>query len=130
MTLEFNKRPCTLPAPLDTSHAKRYIGISVSDLGLSIAERELILISREGQQSQSTYYRGTVEQKSQLLEVTMAVMKLLDSNQLLKKVSQPTLWHTDLHMGNMVVNPDECSKIVSLIDFQSASVLPAFLQAQ
>jgi aminoglycoside phosphotransferase (APT) family kinase protein len=60
----------------------------------------------------------------------MAVMELLDSNQLLKKVSQPTLWHTDLHMGNIFVNTDECSKIVSLIDFQSTSVLPAFLQAQ
>jgi hypothetical protein len=33
-------------------------------------------------------------------------------------------------MGNIFVNPDECSKIVSLIDFQSTSVLPAFLQAQ
>jgi hypothetical protein len=54
MTLELNKGPCTLPAPLKTSHAEHYIGNSVSDLGISIAERELILISREGQQSQST----------------------------------------------------------------------------
>ncbi|CEJ62630.1 hypothetical protein PMG11_11125 [Penicillium brasilianum] len=114
MTLEFNQGPWN----------------SVSDLGISIAERELILISREGQQSQSDYYRGTFEQQSQLLEVTMAVMKLLDANELLKKASQPTLWHTDLHMGNIFVNPDECSRIVSLIDFQSTTVLPAFLQAQ
>ncbi|KAJ5634872.1 hypothetical protein N7528_002714 [Penicillium herquei] len=57
-------------------------------------------------------------------------MKLLDSNKLLTQASQPTLWHTDLHMGNIFVNPEECSKIVSIIDFQSTSVLPAFLQAQ
>lgn len=130
MTLEFNQGPCTLPPPLDTSHAELCIGNSVSGLGISIAERELFLISREGQQSQSNYYRGTFEQQSQLLEVTMAVMKLLDANELLKKASQPTLWHTDLHMGNIFVNPEECSEILSLIDFQSATVLPAFLQAQ
>lgn len=57
-------------------------------------------------------------------------MKLLDINTLLKEVCQPTLWHTDLHMGNIFVAPDESSRIVSLIDFQSTSVLPAFLQAQ
>lgn len=33
-------------------------------------------------------------------------------------------------MGNIFVAPDESSRIVSLIDFQSTSVLPAFLQAQ
>ncbi|KAJ5368331.1 uncharacterized protein N7496_008091 [Penicillium cataractarum] len=73
---------------------------------------------------------GTSEQQRQPLEVTTAAMKLLDSNELLKKACQPTLWHTDLHMENIFVNPDECSTIVSLIDFQSTSVLPAFLQAQ
>lgn len=131
ITLEFNQGPCTLlSALLNTSQAKLYTGNSVSGLGISIAERELFLISREGQQNQSKYYRGTFEQQSKLLEVTMAVMKLLDSNELLTKASQPTLWHTDLHMGNIFVNPDDCSKIVSLIDFQSTSVLPAFLQAQ
>lgn len=58
-------------------------------------------------------------------------MKLLDSNPLFKEeVCQPTLWHTDLHMGNIFVAPDESSRMVSLIDFQSTSVLPAFLQAR
>lgn len=114
MTLEINQGPWN----------------SLSELGISIAERELFLISREAQNRHSIHSRGTFEQQSQLLEFTMAVMKLLDSNELLKKASQPTLWHTDLHMGNIFVNPEECSKIVSLIDFQSASVLPAFLQAQ
>lgn len=60
----------------------------------------------------------------------MSLMKLLDSNELLRETCQPTLWHTDLHMGNIFVAPDEPSRIVSLIDFQSTLVLPAFLQAQ
>ncbi|KAJ5105996.1 hypothetical protein NUU61_003343 [Penicillium alfredii] len=60
----------------------------------------------------------------------MHLMEPLDSNPTLKRASQPTLWNTDLHMGNIYVDPEECSKIVSLIDFQSIMVLPAFLQAQ
>ncbi|KAJ6019859.1 hypothetical protein N7522_000567 [Penicillium canescens] len=103
---------------------------SISSFGVSVARRELYRISKEGQQSRSGFYRGTVEQQIQLLEATVSLMKLLDSNQILSGVCQPTLWHTDLHMGNIFVAPDECSRIVSLIDFQSTSILPAFLQAQ
>ncbi|RHZ47802.1 uncharacterized protein CDV56_104518 [Aspergillus thermomutatus] len=114
MTLEFDQGPWD----------------SISGFGISIAQRELFRISREGQQNQSIYCKGTFDQQSQLLGVTMGLMKLLDSNDLLRKACQPTLWHTDLHMGNIFVDPDEFSKILSLIDFQSTSVLPAFLQAQ
>ncbi|KAI2672541.1 hypothetical protein LCP963914a_9382 [Penicillium roqueforti] len=102
---------------------------SISSLGISITRRELLRISR-GQQSRSSFYKGTVEQQTQLLEVTANLMKLLDSNQILTGACQPTLWHTDLHMGNIFVAPDECSRIVSFIDLQSTSILPAFLQAQ
>lgn len=115
---------------LDASHAELYPGYSISSYGISIAQRELFRISREGQQCQSSYYKGTVDQQRQLLDVTVDLMKLLDSNDFLRTACQPTLWHTDLHMGNIFVAPDECSRIVSVIDFQSTSVLPAFLQAQ
>jgi len=48
----------------------------------------------------------------------------------LQKNSPPTLWHTDLHMGNIFVSESEPSKIVSLIDWQSVSISPLFLQAR
>lgn len=110
--------------------AKLFPGDTLSSFGISIAQRELIQISNGGPRNQLSFYRGTVDQQTQLLEITMRLMKLLDSNELLRKVCQPTLWHADLHMGNIFVSPDESSKIVSLIDLQSTSVLPAFLQAQ
>lgn len=55
---------------------------------------------------------------------------MLDSHSRLAQSVQPTLWHTDLHMGNIYVAPNESSRITFLIDFQSESVLPAFLQAR
>lgn len=60
----------------------------------------------------------------------MRLMELLDSNEILRRACQPILWHTDLHMGNIFVAADECSRIISLIDFQSIQILPAFLQVQ
>jgi hypothetical protein len=54
-----------------------------------------------------------------------------DESLLFSKVSEPVLWHTDLHMGNIYVSPeDSTTKIVSLIDWQSITVAPLFLQAR
>lgn len=60
----------------------------------------------------------------------MQIMELLDTHPILSRHAQPILWHSDLHMGNIFVSPDDPSQIVSLIDWQSISILPAFLQAQ
>jgi hypothetical protein len=48
----------------------------------------------------------------------------------LQQNSRPTLWHTDLHMGNIFVSESEPAKITALIDWQSSSVSPLFLQAR
>ncbi|KAJ5211222.1 Aminoglycoside phosphotransferase [Penicillium cf. griseofulvum] len=116
--------------PNTTREFNRGLWDTLLSFGSSVAQRELLQISNGGQQNQFSFYKGTVEEQSQLLEITIGLMKLLDSNELLREVSRPTLWHTDLHMGNIFVAPEEPSRIVSLIDFQSTSVLPAFLQAQ
>lgn len=75
------------------------------------------------------FYQGKLEEQIQLLETTIDLMKYLDSNPTLSRSAQPTLLHTDLHMGNIYVSPDDSTRIVSLIDFQSISILPAFLLA-
>jgi hypothetical protein len=87
--------------PNRCSHAEFYIGDSVSALGVSIAQHELLRISQQGSQCLLRYYKGALEQQSQLLETTVGLMKLLDSNELLRGACQLTLWHTDLYMGNI-----------------------------
>lgn len=47
-----------------------------------------------------------------------------------EKVSEPVLWHTDLHMGNIYVSEEDPANIVSLIDWQSIVVSPLFFQAR
>lgn len=40
------------------------------------------------------------------------------------------MWHTDLHMGNIFVSEEDHTQITCLIDWQSTSIAPLFLQAR
>jgi hypothetical protein len=58
------------------------------------------------------------------------VISRMNARTLIGKVSEPALWHTDLHMGNIYVSEKDPTEIVSLIDWQSVVVSPLFLQAR
>jgi hypothetical protein len=64
--------------------------------------------------------------------MTKDIMSMLDDESwLISKVSEPVLWHTDLHMGNIYVSHESsATNILSLIDWQSITVAPLFLQAR
>ena len=57
-------------------------------------------------------------------------MEILHSYLPLARLSRPTLHHTDLHMGNIYVDPEDPTSIVSIIDWQHMQVAPLFLQAR
>lgn len=67
-----------------------------------------------------------------MLKLAKDVISRLDRSAFVKKVSEPVLWHTDLHMGNIYVSyeGEGTAKIASIIDWQSIVVAPLFLQAQ
>ncbi|GKZ32603.1 hypothetical protein AbraIFM66950_002121 [Aspergillus brasiliensis] len=71
-----------------------------------------------------------VSKNNQLLDFTINLMPMLDSHPALIQAGKTTLWHTDLHMGNIYMAPKDSTRIVSLIDFQSLAVMPAFLQSR
>ncbi|KAI4700758.1 hypothetical protein J4E81_003722 [Alternaria sp. BMP 2799] len=62
--------------------------------------------------------------------MTKEVMSRLNDRTLIGKVSEPVLWHTDLHMGNIYVSGRMPPQISSIIDWQSIVVSPLFLQAR
>ncbi|KAL3471908.1 hypothetical protein BJX99DRAFT_250105 [Aspergillus californicus] len=114
-------------------HARLIKGLvrnTISEVGIAIAKRELSRMSCKLSTRPLPFYHGTTEEKTQLLKMTLDFMPLLDSHPTLIQASQPRLSHTDLHMGNIFVRPDNKSEIACFIDFQSLLVLPAFLQAQ
>lgn len=77
-----------------------------------------------------TFYHGTSAEQIALLQDTIKIMELLDANSILCHNAQPIIWHSDLHMGNIFVSPNDQSRIGSFIDWQSISILPAFFQGK
>jgi aminoglycoside phosphotransferase (APT) family kinase protein len=73
---------------------------------------------------------ANIEEDISLLQKAADLIDKLESYLSLQQNSRPTLWHTDLHMGNIFVSETEPSKIVCLIDWQSISLSPLFLQAR
>jgi hypothetical protein len=57
-------------------------------------------------------------------------MSRLDEQTFVSRLSEPVLWHTDLHMGNIYVSEENPSQMVSLIDWQSIVVSPLFIQVR
>ncbi|KAE8151558.1 phosphotransferase enzyme family protein [Aspergillus avenaceus] len=71
-------------------------------------------------------YQPTVEGKIGVLNDFEKVVPFLipkDHN-----VTMPVLWHSDLHHDNIFVDPKTPSKVLAIIDWQSAHIAPLFQQ--
>ncbi|QSS64487.1 phosphotransferase enzyme family protein [Histoplasma capsulatum] len=97
---------------------------------LIVSLREMLRISGGSSPHPGTFYQGSSLEQTNLLKSIIRLLKLLDSHPILAQSAKPVIWHTDLHMGNIYVSPDEPSQILSLIDWQSVSMLPLFLQTR
>jgi Phosphotransferase enzyme family len=75
-------------------------------------------------------YFGSPDSHLQLLEVAIKVIPVLAGTPLLQRYGRPTLWHTDLHMGNIFVSEEVPTEIVGVIDWQFISILPGLTQAR
>ena len=47
-----------------------------------------------------------------------------------ERISSAHLWHDDLHLGNIFVDPSEPTKVVGLIDWQSTELSPLYFHAR
>ncbi|KAH6704046.1 kinase-like domain-containing protein [Leptodontidium sp. MPI-SDFR-AT-0119] len=103
---------------------------SVAAYGRALAEREIFRLRTQLSARPDRLHYANIEDDIALLQKAADLIDRLESHLSLEQNSRPTLWHTDLHMGNIFVSETEPSKIVSLIDWQSISVSPLFLQAR
>ncbi|EZF78988.1 hypothetical protein H105_00053, partial [Trichophyton soudanense CBS 452.61] len=105
---------------------------TLATFGIAIARREIARALHGLPPHPGTFYQGSCEEKEKLLDEVISLMRMLSSTShpVLAQLGKPVIWHTDLHMGNIYVSPDNPSQILSIIDWQSISVLPLFLQAR
>lgn len=111
-------------------HNRACSGESVAAYGRALAEREIFRLRTQLSARPDRLHYANIEDDIALLQKAADLIDRLESHLSLEQNSRPTLWHTDLHMGNIFVSETEPSKIVSLIDWQSISVSPLFLQAR
>ncbi|KAI4281448.1 MAG: hypothetical protein L6R38_003686 [Xanthoria sp. 2 TBL-2021] len=74
--------------------------------------------------------QGTAKDHIVLCDMALKLLPKLAGLSSLQQSARPTIWHTDLHMGNIFVSEQDHSQIVSFIDWQHISISPLFLQAR
>lgn len=99
--------------------------------GIALADRE---IARVEQKPQAPVPwgppRGSIEEQITLLKMAKRVFPKMSPQSQPGHVPWPTLWHSDLHMGNIYVSDKDPTRIASLIDWQSIVVAPLFYQVR
>ena len=73
-----------------------------------------------------SYQPSPTSKLSVLLDYLQVAQYLLPSD---LSVLSSTMWHSDLHLDNIFVNPERPTEIVGIIDWQSVNLGPLFLQA-
>ncbi len=105
-------------------------GSTLQQFGIGLARRALARTRLPAAKNMAPALHGTVEDHVVMLDLATKLLPSLTTYPPLQERSRPTLWHTDLHMGNIFVSQEDPTRIICLIDWQSTSISPLFLQAR
>ncbi|KAK2763292.1 hypothetical protein FQN54_009928 [Arachnomyces sp. PD_36] len=107
---------------------------SLLDFALSIPQRELdaTVDSKNEVQHQLDRFDGgqSLDEYSDLIRKAREILPVLSIHPPVVNGADPVLWHTDLHLGNIFVSPDDPTSIEGIIDWQSSQISPLFIQAR
>lgn len=107
------------------------LGSDLQSFGCALARRELIRIKRMQEAcATTTTLLGTLRDQLAGLGVAEEVMGRMNPSSIPGAFSAPTLWHTDLHFGNIYVSDDDPTQITSLIDWQGIVISPILCQVR
>lgn len=74
-------------------------------------------------------HQGSIQEHTRLLRISQEVLRKLIEDRRIQDAAAPTLLHPDFHKRNIYVSPGDPTVITGLIDWQSASIEPAFIYA-
>ncbi|OJJ48405.1 hypothetical protein ASPZODRAFT_150639 [Penicilliopsis zonata CBS 506.65] len=107
---------------------------SFPEYALSIIQRELAHIRSSRAEVQRQLHKfdesQSIDEYESLLEKVNMALPILSCDPRVADASDPVVWHTDLHLGNIFVSPNEPSIIEGIIDWQSSQICPLFIQAR
>ena len=97
--------------------------IGLVDAGLSrLPPEDTILDERPS-------FYGSIPEHARLLSYGREIIQRLVTDPRIQDAAAPTLLHADLHKRNIYVSNDDPTTITGLIDWQSSSIEPAFINA-
>ncbi|RAK84907.1 phosphotransferase family protein [Aspergillus costaricaensis CBS 115574] len=107
---------------------------SLLEFALSAPRRELARIVAKVHDVHTDLNRfgnnQSIEEYSDLLQKMQLILPALSQHPLVQESAASSVWHTDLHLGNIFVCPDDPTTIEGIIDWQSAEAAPLFIQAR
>ncbi|KAL3421539.1 hypothetical protein PVAG01_07985 [Phlyctema vagabunda] len=101
--------------------------ISPEDYFTAVVKREIAWITscvKQDTQADASQSKSHVE----LLEKFLLILPYIIPKS--EDIRSPTLWHTDLHRGNIFVDSPQSPQISGIIDWQGVCIAPFFLQAR
>ncbi|KAK2734458.1 hypothetical protein FQN57_001693 [Myotisia sp. PD_48] len=102
----------------------------LSDLGISLVKRGIWQVNNSVTVVARGPHHGSTQEHIKMLEHAMKIIPIVSATPLLQRHSNPVLWHTDLYLGNIFVDDEDPTKILSFIDWQYTTVLPLFSQVR
>lgn len=106
-------------------------GATAEEYELATGMREFSCVTKSPRLSKSPIalygpgtYRPSRETKIQAIQGYLKIVKYLLPDD--KSIQTPHIWHDDLHLENIFVNPDDPSDILSFIDWQSTELAPLY----
>ena len=130
----FDRGPCeTRPTPDVLVADAQFSGNTLETYLSAIGDRERTCIESMPRLPKSPItlcgpgtYQPTREKKLKALQYYSSLIKyLLPAEEF---ISTSSLWHGDLHTGNIFVNPNNYTEVVGFIDWQATELAPLFNQ--
>ena len=132
--VSFDRGPCKTCLVVDVPVVDaQFIGNTLEAYLLAIGDRERTCIESIARLPKSPImlcgpgtYQPVKDKKLKALQCYSSLTRyLLPAEEL---ISTPSLWHSDLHTGNIFVNPNDYTEVVGLIDWQATELAPLFSQ--
>ena len=126
----FTMAPVSIRLSPQLTTSNTFTGRAIGDLGESLINRSLLKSQHGLKAKLPASLNSPLGEHLITLDMAKEIMLPMATNHKLLEQSQPTLWHTDIHMGNIFVAEDDPGKVTGLIDWQHTSISPLFLQVR
>ncbi|KAI9750460.1 MAG: hypothetical protein M4579_006465 [Chaenotheca gracillima] len=105
-------------------------GTTVADFATALMKRAMSHIQYHQFNDLKQKDRESAEERAHLFEKLKKIIPILTAHPRIAQSCSSVLWHTDLHSGNIFVSSDDPTVIKGIIDWQSSTVSPMFLQCR